>query len=277
MAGDTIRDRKTRRDVIVATVTTAVILAALAVVGGGGWPGEASGCIEAGDCYCEAFTGDLVEQPVNTLSNLGFVAVGLWILTFVGRPAAGGNLIGDDPRITRLYGWIAIGLGVGSMAFHATMTEWGGWADLVSMYLFITFFLLYEVRTWQDAPADWLLRMWVWANVLLAGFQWLVDNGIGKFVFAALIVATLVFNRLVATGRGMGRPVRRDQRLFWTGLGLYLAGNVVWTLSRTNGPLCAPESLLQGHALWHLTSAAAVGVFFLYLRSEDAPYASPIS
>ncbi|MDH3499665.1 MAG: ceramidase [Acidimicrobiia bacterium] len=257
-----------RRDIAAAIVITAAILAGLAAIGNGGWPGEPSGCIEAGDCYCEAFTGGLVEQPANTFSNLGFVAVGLWVLTLAGRPAAGRNLIADDTRISRLYGWIAIGLGVGSMLFHGTMTEWGGWADLVSMYAFITFFLLYEVRTRRNAGAAWLLQIWIFANLVLATFQWFADNGIGKVVFAALIVGTLTANlRVVAPRSGPPRALR-NQRLFWTGLAAYVVGNVIWMLSRTGGVLCEPDSILQGHAVWHLTSAAAVAVFFLYLRSE---------
>ena len=255
------------RETIGAAIVTVAVLSGIAVVGIGGWPGEPSGCIEAHDCYCEAFSGGLVEQPANTFSNLGFVAVGLWVLTFVGRRPPNSNLIDADPRVTRLYGWIAIGLGVGSMLFHGTMTEWGGWADLVSMYTFITFFLVYEVRTIRRESAEFLLRGWLTANAVLAVFQWFADNGIGKVVFAVLIVATLAANRLVVGATG-DLKIERDQRLFWTGLGIYVAGNVIWTLSRTGAVLCNPNTVLQGHAVWHITSAAAVAAFFLYLRSE---------
>ncbi len=246
------------------TVTVGFMVAA-AWLGTGGWAGEPSGCIEAGDCYCEAFTNGLIAQPANTLSNLAFVAVGLWVLAQVRPRHRGTGLMATHPGIATLYGWIAIGLGLGSMLFHGTMTEWGGWADLVSMYLFITFFFLYELRILLGRPARWLVAWWIGGNAVLAGFQWLADNGIGKLVFAALIVLTLATNRrVVRTGR-----VLRDERFFWAGLGTYLAGNIVWTLSRTGAPWCDPDTALQGHALWHITSAAAVGLFYCYLRSED--------
>ena len=38
-------------------------------------------------------------------------------------------------------------------------------------------------------------------------------------------------------------------------------GVVVNGLSRTGGPLCRPESLLQGHAAWHVLSAASLTVW----------------
>ena len=35
-------------------------------------------------------------------------------------------------------------------------------------------------------------------------------------------------------------------------------GVIINGLSRTGGPLCRPESLLQGHAAWHVLSAASL-------------------
>ncbi len=43
---------------------------------------------------------------------------------------------------------------------------------------------------------------------------------------------------------------------------VFSAGLVVWFFSRTDGGLCNPESLVQGHAVWHLAAAVAVGILF---------------
>jgi hypothetical protein len=40
--------------------------------------------------------------------------------------------------------------------------------------------------------------------------------------------------------------------------------------SRTGGFLCDPDSLLQGHAVWHLLCAGTTGSIYLYHRSERA-------
>lgn len=266
--GRTVHMERTHRHLWASVAIIAALVAGIVAVGVDGWPGEPSGCIEAGDCYCEAFTGGLIEQPANTLSNLAFVAVGLWVIAQARSRRGGSGLIATDPGVANLYGWIAVGLGLGSMLFHGSMTEWGGWADLVSMYLFITFFLLYELRRLLGRTGTWMLGWWVVVNLALAAFQWVANNGIGKFIFGALIVATLAANRRVVRSP----DVVRDERFFWAGLGTYVAGNVIWMLSRTGAPLCEPASLLQGHALWHITSAAAVGLFFLYLRSEQSEH-----
>jgi hypothetical protein len=48
----------------------------------------------------------------------------------------------------------------------------------------------------------------------------------------------------------------------------FLAAYAAWLPSRTGFPLCYPESLWQGHALWHILCAASVGFVYLYGRSE---------
>lgn len=71
----------------------------------------------------------------------------------------------------------------------------------------------------------------------------------------------------VATER---RPARPRLRLF-AALGLG-AGVLVHGLSRTGGPLCRPDSLVQGHAAWHALGAAALmGLAAAYLADEEAP------
>ena len=47
------------------------------------------------------------------------------------------------------------------------------------------------------------------------------------------------------------------------------AGFALWLPSQTGGPLCDPDSLLQGHAAWHLLPAATTGCFYVYWCSED--------
>lgn len=39
------------------------------------------------------------------------------------------------------------------------------------------------------------------------------------------------------------------------------AGVVVNLLTRTGAPLCRPDSLLQGHALWHVLTAVGIGAW----------------
>ncbi len=48
-------------------------------------------------------------------------------------------------------------------------------------------------------------------------------------------------------------------------LGAFLVAFAVWTLD-LRGIMCAPDSLLQGHALWHLLNGAATLNVYLYFH-----------
>jgi hypothetical protein len=43
----------------------------------------------------------------------------------------------------------------------------------------------------------------------------------------------------------------------------FATGAVVNLLTRTGAPLCRPDSLLQGHALWHVLTAAGIGAWLV--------------
>ena len=57
---------------------------------------------------------------------------------------------------------------------------------------------------------------------------------------------------------------------FWAGLASFGIAFFVWNLSRTGRVWCNPDTLLQGHALWHVLSAVSVGCFYLYFRADGA-------
>ena len=42
----------------------------------------------------------------------------------------------------------------------------------------------------------------------------------------------------------------------------------MWTAAKTGGPLCRPESLAQGHALWHVLDALAAWFLYRFFASE---------
>jgi hypothetical protein len=49
------------------------------------------------------------------------------------------------------------------------------------------------------------------------------------------------------------------------------AGAACWWLGRSASPLCDPDSLLQGHAAWHLLTAAALAAWGRAALEPDEP------
>jgi hypothetical protein len=64
-------------------------------------------------------------------------------------------------------------------------------------------------------------------------------------------------------------PVRRTYTpWFWAGLASFLTAYVVWNLGKPGTWFCQPDSLIQGHAIWHVLSALATWCFFVFLRTQ---------
>ena len=128
---------------------TSLGLFALAVAGG--WLGPDVG---RGAQFCEVSSGP-IDQPVNTLSNLGFVVAGLAIAARAGRPGGlGTSTMARRPGLAVAFACLVVLLGPASMAMHATETELGGHLDMLSMYLVAAFAVSYAaMRRWDRGPA----------------------------------------------------------------------------------------------------------------------------
>ncbi|WKZ83406.1 MAG: ceramidase domain-containing protein [Acidimicrobiia bacterium] len=244
----------------------------------GGYPGGPDECIARGDCYCEAIGPGVDAQPANAWSNLGFVAVGLLVLGASGRRRSGSGRMSVDDRYPALYGAIAVFLGLGSFAFHGSMRAWGGFLDVQSMHAFLAFILAYDLARIHDGAWRWFLA---WYATLLTFFTLLialVPPEHGRTLFGVFVIVTLGVEAAVSyPALRPWAPRRLDPRRmpwFWAGLGSFAVAFVVWNLSRDAGPWCEPDSLLQGHALWHLLSAVSVVCFYRYFLGEGEPPAA---
>jgi hypothetical protein len=183
---------------------------------------------------CELIGEAFLSQPVNALTSLGFVIAGLEIARR--RPG-------------RLPFGVAVALvGVGSFLAHGP--RWDG-----SVWL-------------HDVTIAWVLVL-----VLADGVPRFVVGGaipgLGVLFALAPIAndAVLVVFAIGAIGREL-TPSRRTGATV-AAVAILASGAVIGTLSRTGWPLCAPGSLLQGHAAWHLLAATALAVWGIGDRVGD--------
>lgn len=83
---------------------------------------------------------------MSSVSALALSLVGLIILLVAGRESAART----EPRLfhtpyAEWLGFVALAMGPGSIVFHATLTQWGGWLDQMSMYLLLSFMASYDL------------------------------------------------------------------------------------------------------------------------------------
>jgi hypothetical protein len=232
-----------------------------------GWRGAVNPCVQEDGCYCERWRVGPVRQPANTWSCLAFVAAGLLCAAHASR---NGNAQGGRMSRTALYpALFSTGLvliGPASMALHASMTEWGGKLDGASMDFFIAFAAAFGLsRRFRWGERRFLAALSLGTAVPVA-VKFLPGFPRGEVVFG-LLVAVFAFNELLPEGETGIRP----RSWLKASAGCFFSGFAVWALSRTStGPLCAPDSLLQGHAVWHVLTAMAAGALYPHFLGEPA-------
>lgn len=189
---------------------------------------------------CEAYGESWLGQPANTVSSFAFFLVGAWLLWRAAR--------GDGRLIW--FGLSALAIGAGSVAFHGPHPSWGQWAHDASIAWALALAVAFGLRALRPVPWGWLA-----ACALLGVLLWFWP-GSQRVVFGALGVS-FGWLELAAVRRG-SRPGRGDRGFaMWVFVLVVSAvGAFAFFLGRTAWG-CEPSSVLQPHALWHLSLAAA--------------------
>lgn len=192
----------------------------------------------AGSGDCERCRPGLISQPMNAASSLAYVAVGVATLRSY-RPR--------DP-IETVVGWSTIAAGIGSIAFHGP----GGPASRLTHDAAVISLLssigLADISRRADLDVRWPVASIV-PIVSVAVARSRLNGAAQAIAGAAAVIGE------VARVRAKGRWATVGDRAIAPAA---VVGATTHLLGRTGGPLCRPESMLQPHALWHVTTAATV-------------------
>ncbi|MCU0791649.1 MAG: ceramidase [Opitutaceae bacterium] len=225
--------------------------------------------------YAERIHPDSVFRTrMNTWSNLvyicfGFYAVALAIHDWKRRlPLERGYLM-VAPMQTFLFGLAGLYLGIGSGFFHASLTRYGQQCDVGAMYATLLCLASFALGSWLPRiQARRGFPTWpILGGLVLAGsvyftyYKWDYSfSAISRYLFGLLFVFAGV--SLVQPGRHL------QIRWFIAGiLALVLGAQVrAWDIA---DKFTGPDSLFQGHALWHVLSCLMYVFLFFYFRSEE--------
>ena len=236
-----------------------------------GWLGPDVG---RGANFCERAHDGFVAQPANTLSNLGFVVAGLLVASHAQRrqedPAHARDVM--STTVATFFACVVVLLGPGSAAMHATQSEWGGHLDMLSMYLVAGFAAAWAWVRWTRHGTAAFVTAYV-ACVAACELVGLWPDPVpvvhysGNLAFGVLLVVAVVLETALWRRCETTRVFRHGV----VALASMLVAFAIWLLS--NAGWCDPDSLLQGHAAWHLL--CAVAAYWLYRLYASELHAAP--
>ncbi len=224
-------------------------------------------------CFCEAVRSGGIRQPANAYSSLAFVVVAVVVLfrakgLLRGRNARG-SVSEDGNARALLYAFALLAVGIGSALFHATLSLREQFADVMGMYLVATFALISGLDRLRKLTAAQFIGAYVAMNVVLAIVLYMAPV-VRRLVFGLLVVAVLAIEVVSRRVNGHRPPTKH----LVCAAAILSVAFLIWILDYTR-LICRPESLIQGHAIWHILGAVSAWYLYQYHRAggEKQPVA----
>lgn len=221
--------------------------------------------------FCETDSGGLFKQDANSVSALAFVYVGLAIAWGASRqkaqasPPQSQNLMNQSDFYPGLYALALILLGFGTLAMHGSLTSIGGFLDVSSMYIWVAFCVCYAlVRILRLGPISFLLAYAALSAALILSMKrgmLPVDEAFGTLILLSVLLE-LGYRLLNRT-----RLRFENKWVVFTAISFFAAFGI-WNLSLDGRPFYYPDTIFQGHAVWHLLCAVTTWTIYRYYRSE---------
>ena len=217
----------------------------------------------------------LLRTRANTWSNLayclvGFYACGLSVRDWRRATGPAGTLV-STPGLGMVFGVACVWLGLSSGLFHASLTNLGQQFDVAAMYgPLMALLAIVAARALPkrvSLPGGQTVPIWpllagivVAAEVLLISYKWSMSSRVVLWSLIGCVTATSLAELAL-------RPQRfRSGLLAWAGG--FLAAAVACRQLDVMGRFSSPDAWFQGHAAWHVLTAASLAAMLLHERSE---------
>lgn len=214
------------------------------------------------DIYCERTGPEFWSEPFNALTNLAFVAAGLWGLGAVRRRGAGG--------FAELLAWWVVAIGIGSFLFHTFATWLTMWGDILPIAGFTLVYTLFNLRrflgfSWPKSLAIFLAFYVAVALVTYAVPDWLRVASNGSTGYLPPFLALVFFGIWV---------IRAGNPAGWYNIAA-AAIFVVSVSFRALDPVVCEAMPLGTHFLWHSFNGLMLGVVLAGVARYGAPRSTP--
>ena len=208
--------------------------------------------------WCEEELCSWITNPADTWSNLLYVVLGLLMWREARRRGS--------PALAP-FGPASVAVGVFSFVYHASYTWMLQFFDFVGMFLFCFCVLALNARRlgWIAARRQTAATL-AGVGIASALVPVLFERGVPIQGLVLLLVLAMIAQELWLLRRDGALPAHR---FWWTALSLLALAAVFSGLDVTR-TWCDPSNhWLQGHALWHLLTAASLYALFRFTAALD--------
>jgi len=228
---------------------------------------------EIGESDCEALGDGTLVQPVNALTSLAYVGVGLAIAVWALLRRR--NVEDGRAFLTRslVYASCLVGVGLGSVLFHGPQPNGSRMLHDLPILITVVFIVVHDLyfvfpRLRHAAPAFLGAAAAATGLTLVSVDAGTVATGIG--IGAVAVLEFVVYRRRL-------RPValRRQRQAYAAILGVAAIAAASWLLGRSDSPLCDPDGAFQFHGVWHVISSLIFGLWWWLAIDRSAPVTGP--
>ena len=230
--------------------------------------------IEFIDLYCERTAPGFWNEPVNAISNLGFLFAAM-IAWQASKKRVG--VAADALEITLFV--LAAMIGVGSFLFHTFANTHAELADVIPIWSFVALYILVVIyrSTGQDLRRT--TRIAAIAGLITGTVFWFTSGDIvtdshghphgpepwnGSLQYLPALVALIGFSAITAVRR---HPAR------WMIFAATLTFSLSLVMRTIDHALCELTDI-GTHFMWHLLNATMVGILLITLVREYPPIAT---
>jgi hypothetical protein len=203
-----------------------------------------------GESDCETIGSGFFAQPINALSSTAFSVIGVVILWWA-------TLAEGHERVVRIvFGILMVLTGAGSVMFHGPQgpgSQFGHDVTFLVTVWFIAIINIAQTYGWRPSTG--------WTVFALGGIVLSAALILSPGLTNVLMVVTVV--ALVASDIALHRAGTVLNSWYVVSLVAIAAAVAMFLLGRTGAPLCDPDSLFQGHGVWHLLGAVSLGAYFV--------------
>lgn len=220
--------------------------------------------------YCEFNHVDrFFHQPINTYSNLAYFFWGVLILLIAwqdyrNRTNSHLNRLEDFPLLSGLMGICFVYLSVGSAFFHASLTYAGQRVDMNGTYgIMLTLIGIALYHVFHKITLTPVQKyVWILSLVLVIGLFLEVALRVSS---SQLVPALILFlNGLMVVHYFQFRKERSIMLVIISFVLIVIAIKIRTLDVQKVG--CDPNSIVQGHALWHLLTALSSFCSYSFFR-----------